>query len=105
MHEDHQKRFGEITSFHGIDSDKSHLVAGLTHEELPLIAEQLKADVVVYGTLRPVSDQGELQIQFYVTPQFGLNTSNILGSYSYRLIAELWNAKCLKICQALIWTT
>ena len=51
MHEDHQKRFKEITEFHKIADGKSHLVAGLTHEELPLIAEQLKADVVVMGAV------------------------------------------------------
>jgi universal stress protein E len=51
MHEDHQKRFREITEFHKVDGDKAHLVAGLTHEELPLISEQLKADVVVMGAV------------------------------------------------------
>lgn len=51
MHEDHQKRFREITEFHKIPDDKAHLVAGLTHEELPLIAEKLKADVVVMGAV------------------------------------------------------
>jgi universal stress protein E len=51
MHEDHEKRFNEITSFHGIEDDNAHLVAGLTHEELPLIAEKLKADVVVMGAV------------------------------------------------------
>lgn len=51
MHEDHQKRFNEITSFHELGDDKAHLVAGLTHEELPLIANSLKADVVVMGAV------------------------------------------------------
>ena len=51
MHEDHQKRFDEITSFHGIDDDRSHLVAGLAHEELPLIANELDAAVVVMGAV------------------------------------------------------
>ena len=51
MHEDHQKRFREITEFHKVDDDKAHLVAGLTHEELPLIAEKLDADVVVMGAV------------------------------------------------------
>jgi universal stress protein E len=51
MHEDHQKRFKEITSFHKVDDDKAHLVAGLTHEELPAIAESIKADVVVMGAV------------------------------------------------------
>jgi universal stress protein E len=51
MHEDHEKRFNEITEFHKVPKDNAHLVAGLTHEELPLIAEQLKADVVVMGAV------------------------------------------------------
>ena len=51
MHEEHEKRFTEITAFHGIDDDHAHLIAGLTHEELPLIAEKLKADVVVMGAV------------------------------------------------------
>ena len=51
MHEDHQKRFNEITSFHDIDDDKSHLVAGLTHEELPVIANSQKAALVIMGAV------------------------------------------------------
>ena len=51
MHEDHQKRFHEITSFHNIDDDKSHLVAGLTHEELPIVAQELHAAIVVMGAV------------------------------------------------------
>jgi universal stress protein E len=51
MHEDHQKRFKEITSFHEIDDDKAHLVAGLTHEELPAIAKEYSGDVVVMGAV------------------------------------------------------
>jgi universal stress protein E len=51
MHEDHQKRFKEITEFHKIDEDKLHLVAGLTHEELPAIANEIDADVVVMGAV------------------------------------------------------
>jgi universal stress protein E len=51
MHDDHQKRFKEITEFHHVDDDRAHLVAGLTHEELPAIAEKLSADVVVMGAV------------------------------------------------------
>ncbi len=51
MHEDHKKRFVEITSFHEIDDSNAHLVSGLTHEELPLLAEKLDADVVVMGAV------------------------------------------------------
>ena len=51
MHEDHAKRFKEITEFHKVADENAHLVAGLTHEELPLIADKLKADVVVMGAV------------------------------------------------------
>ncbi|MGI9271965.1 MAG: universal stress protein [Woeseiaceae bacterium] len=51
MHEDHQKRFQEITSFHGIDEDRAHLKSGLTHEELPALANELDASVVVMGAV------------------------------------------------------
>ena len=51
MHEDHEKRFIEITDFHKIDKKNAHLVAGLTHEELPAIAGQLDAAVVVMGAV------------------------------------------------------
>jgi universal stress protein E len=51
MHDDHQKRFNEITSFHEIDDAHSHLVAGLAHEELPAIAEELDADIVFMGAV------------------------------------------------------
>ncbi len=51
MHEDHQKRFKDLTSFHGVRDDNSHLVAGLTHEELPVVATELNAGVVVMGAV------------------------------------------------------
>jgi tetratricopeptide (TPR) repeat protein len=64
-------------------------LAGVTAPED--IAERLKADVVVYGTLRPAADRGELQLQFYVTPQFGLNSSNILGTYSFETAVPIFD--------------
>ncbi|MEO1201660.1 MAG: universal stress protein [Pseudomonadota bacterium] len=51
MHEEHEKRFKEIISFHGIDEDRAHLVAGLAHEELPEKASTLDADVVTMGAV------------------------------------------------------
>ncbi|MDH4072908.1 MAG: universal stress protein [Gammaproteobacteria bacterium] len=51
MREQHEKRFREVVEFHGIDKDKAHLVAGLTHEELPELAAKQNADVVVMGAV------------------------------------------------------
>jgi len=51
MREQHEKRFNEVVEFHEIGADRSHLVAGLTHEELPDLAENVQADVVVMGAV------------------------------------------------------
>jgi universal stress protein E len=51
MREQHEQRFNEVVRFHKIDEDKSHLVAGLTHEELPELASEINADVVVMGAV------------------------------------------------------
>ena len=51
MHEQHQKRFNEVVTFHGIDPEKSHLVAGVTHAELPQFSKSISADVVVMGAV------------------------------------------------------
>jgi universal stress protein E len=51
MREDHEKRFNEVVGFHDIGADNAHLVAGLTHEELPDLAEKVDADVVVMGAV------------------------------------------------------
>lgn len=51
MREQHAERFNEVIRFHKIEEDASHLVAGLTHEELPEYAESVSADVVVMGAI------------------------------------------------------
>jgi len=51
MCEQHEIRFDEVIDFHGIGKENSHLVAGLTHEELPDLAEKLNAAVVVMGAV------------------------------------------------------
>jgi universal stress protein E len=51
MHEQHEKRFNEVVTFHGIDADKSHLVSGVTHEELPEFSNSVAADVVIMGAV------------------------------------------------------
>jgi universal stress protein E len=47
----HKKRFDEITEKHRIGSGNSHLVAGLTHEELPAFCSKIDAAVVVMGAV------------------------------------------------------
>ena len=51
MHEQHEKRFNEVVTYHGIDAGKSHLVAGVTHEQLPEFSKNVAADVVVMGAV------------------------------------------------------
>jgi universal stress protein E len=51
MREQHEKRFNEMIEFHDIGKDHSHLVAGLTHEELPELSNKIGAAVVVMGAV------------------------------------------------------
>ena len=51
MREQHEKRFYEVIEFHGIDKENAHIIAGLTHEELPELASKVPADVVVMGAV------------------------------------------------------
>ncbi len=51
MRAQHKKRFDEITEFHKIAGKRARLVAGLAHEELPQLAEELQAAVVVMGAV------------------------------------------------------
>lgn len=48
---DHKKQFAEVTARHNIDSAHAHLVAGLTHEELPEFCSNIDAAVVVMGAI------------------------------------------------------
>ena len=47
----HESRFREITGFYGIGNDQRHLVRGLAHEELPALAKELGASVVIMGAV------------------------------------------------------
>jgi universal stress protein E len=47
----HGKRFDEMIEHHGVSKDDAHLVSGLTHEELPALAEKLDAAVVIMGAV------------------------------------------------------
>jgi tetratricopeptide (TPR) repeat protein/energy-coupling factor transporter ATP-binding protein EcfA2 len=47
------------------------------------LAERVKSDVVVYGTLQPVANRAELQLKFYLAPQLGLDFGNIVGTYAF----------------------
>ena len=51
MRQQHAKRFNEIIGYHEIDRDHAHLLSGLAHEELPALAEDLGALVVVMGAV------------------------------------------------------
>lgn len=51
MRAQHEGRFRELTEFHGIDPVKTHLVSGLTHEELSDLAGRLRASVVIMGAV------------------------------------------------------
>jgi tetratricopeptide (TPR) repeat protein len=66
--------------------------ADLAGVEAPAsMAGRLDADVLVYGVLRPVLERAELQVQFYLAPQFGLDFGNMVGSYGFEMPVPLFD--------------
>jgi universal stress protein E len=51
VRDQHQGRFVEVTNFHGIPEHRTHLVSGFAHEELPELAKELDAGLVVMGAV------------------------------------------------------
>ncbi|MEX2494527.1 MAG: universal stress protein [Woeseia sp.] len=51
MRAQHEKRFRDLTDFHEIDPDKTHMLSGLAHQELPALSRELNASVVVMGAI------------------------------------------------------
>ncbi|HZD53627.1 MAG TPA: universal stress protein [Woeseiaceae bacterium] len=51
MRERHGKRFSELVEFHDITGQRAHLVSGPTHQELPELARELQAALVVMGAV------------------------------------------------------
>lgn len=47
----HESRLRELTEFHGINAARTHLRSGLTHEELPELAGELGASLVIMGAV------------------------------------------------------
>lgn len=51
IRESHAARFGQLMSAHGIPAEHAHLVEGPAAEQLPLLARDLHADLVVMGAV------------------------------------------------------
>lgn len=51
IREQHKTRFDELTEFHGLPAENTHLMSGVAHEELPSLANGLSAAVVVMGAV------------------------------------------------------
>lgn len=47
----HEDRFNELAEFHDLPKDQRHVVSGLPHQELPRLAENLNAALVVMGAV------------------------------------------------------
>jgi len=51
MRGEHESRFREVTESHGLAPDRLHLVRGPAHEELPRVARELGASLVIMGAV------------------------------------------------------
>lgn len=44
-------------------------------------ADDLNADVVIFGDIRPAGDQADLSLRLYLRPQYGADFTNMVGNY------------------------
>ena len=51
MRDSHLEKFKKITERHDISEEHSHLMMGMTHQELPKLAEKLDAKLIVMGAV------------------------------------------------------
>jgi len=51
MRELHGRKFNAVTRSYDIPEERKHLINGATHEELPELARELEADVIVMGAI------------------------------------------------------
>lgn len=48
-----------------------------------LVAEELDADVLIYGRVEPASNLAQQRLRFYLAPQFGKDFTNMVGDYVF----------------------
>jgi len=51
IHDEHEDKFRSFASKHKLAKERTHLVAGLTHKELPALVQELDAALVVMGAV------------------------------------------------------
>lgn len=62
----------------GVAADE---VAGARSPQL--LAEELGADVLIYGRVEPASNLARQQLRFFLAPQFGKDFTNMVGDYVF----------------------
>lgn len=97
-----QQTFGDDTGIQvwaaGEDLYRTHCAEiGVVADDLAeatapaAVAEQLKADVIVYGVMKPLGNRAELQLEFYLAPQLGLDYSNLVGIYNFETAVPVFD--------------
>lgn len=78
------------------------------------LAEELNADMIIYGRAEPGDNTNDLQLQFYVRPQFDADFSQMVGNYEFQApipvfdasdpAEEVWR-RLDPLARALAWVT
>lgn len=56
------------------------------------LAEELNADMVIYGVAEPSGEVANLKLQFYLRPQFGADFSQMVGNYEFKTPIPVFDA-------------
>ncbi len=78
---------GNVTVWDDGDPDEEHVRVGVVGEgidgaENPAArAADLNADMIIYGVAQPTGEAANLDLRFYLRPQFGADFSRMVGNY------------------------
>ena len=99
---------------------QEHVPIGVVGEELPgaadpaARADELNADMIIYGEARPNDSGADLRLRFHLRPQYGADFSQMVGNYEFKTpiavfdpadpAEEVWR-RLDPLANALAWVT
>ena len=109
-----------VLVWHDGEGNEEHVAVGVVGEEIvgaedpATRANELNADMIIYGVAEPRGQVANLKLQFYLRPQFGADFSQMVGNYEFKTpipvfdpsdpAEEVWD-RLDPLAKALAWVT
>ena len=109
-----------VTVWHDGEGGEEHEPIGVVGDELPgaadpaARADELNADMIIYGEVVPRGETAELKLRFHLRPQYGADFSQMVGNYEFKTPIAIFDAsdpaeevwrRLDPLAKALAWVT